>query len=179
VIDVPGVTLNSSCGRAGQSTITFRAAPATQTPTYRDGATSGLTRHSPAGPQPSPTAFNAATLNPSDPRPCILSPARRAATPSVKHSGTRTRRLARRGVSRAAAFRAVRRRGLHETIVFRVQAGDQAAIRNIARIIGQPYVQVTFVRFRGTQPGQVDEYVEVTNLGADEILPEGGRCAPA
>src|SRR5215203_4598847 len=39
VIDVPGVTINSSCGRAGQSTITFRVGDrtASQMPGYRDG----------------------------------------------------------------------------------------------------------------------------------------------
>jgi flagellar hook assembly protein FlgD len=49
----------------------------------------------------------------------------------------------------------------NETVVFRVRAGDPAAIRNIARILGWPYLQITRLKFAGTAP----EFVEITNLG--------------
>jgi hypothetical protein len=48
------------------------------------------------------------------------------------------------------------------TVVYRVRAGDQAAIRNIAQVLGDPYLQITAIGFgrAGT-----DEYIEITNLG--------------
>ncbi len=46
-----------------------------------------------------------------------------------------------------------------ETVVLRVRSGDPAAISNIARLLGTPYLKVTRVRF------VEDEFVEVTNLG--------------
>ncbi|MGE3601653.1 MAG: BsuPI-related putative proteinase inhibitor, partial [Dehalococcoidia bacterium] len=49
----------------------------------------------------------------------------------------------------------------NETVVFRVRAADPAAIRNIARILGWPYLQITHLKFAGTGP----EHVEITNLG--------------
>jgi len=48
----------------------------------------------------------------------------------------------------------------NETVVFRVREGDPAAIRNIARILGWPYLKVTRVRFTDA------EFVEIINLGA-------------
>jgi hypothetical protein len=53
----------------------------------------------------------------------------------------------------------------NETVVFRVREGDPAAIRNIARILGWPYLQITRLHFGGTGQGQADDFIEVTNLG--------------
>ncbi|MGH2584572.1 MAG: BsuPI-related putative proteinase inhibitor [Dehalococcoidia bacterium] len=53
----------------------------------------------------------------------------------------------------------------NETVVFRVREGDPAAIRNIARILGWPYLQITRLHFGGAGQGQTDEFIEVTNLG--------------
>ena len=53
----------------------------------------------------------------------------------------------------------------NETVVFRVRAGDPAAISNIARILGTPYLKITRLRFAGVAPGQADEFIEITNLG--------------
>lgn len=49
----------------------------------------------------------------------------------------------------------------NETVVLRVRAGDPAAIRNIARILGQPYLQIARLKFAGSPP----EFVEIANLG--------------
>jgi hypothetical protein len=46
-----------------------------------------------------------------------------------------------------------------QTVILRVRAGDPAAIANLARILGSPYLKVTMLRFAQ------DELVEVTNLG--------------
>jgi hypothetical protein len=48
----------------------------------------------------------------------------------------------------------------NETVVLRVRAGDPAAISNIAKALGRPYVKVTRLAF-----GAGREVVEVTNLG--------------
>ncbi len=42
----------------------------------------------------------------------------------------------------------------NETVVFRVRAGDPAAIRNIARVLGAPYLKITWLRFDGEDGGQ-------------------------
>jgi hypothetical protein len=48
----------------------------------------------------------------------------------------------------------------NETVVFRVRAGDPAAIGNIAKVLGWPYLKVTRIQFAGMR-----EWVEITNLG--------------
>jgi hypothetical protein len=54
----------------------------------------------------------------------------------------------------------------NETVVLRARAGDPHVIANLAYWLHTPYVQITRLRFIGTQPGQVDEFIEVTNLGS-------------
>jgi hypothetical protein len=54
---------------------------------------------------------------------------------------------------------------LQETIVLRAEAGDPLTIGAIARAIEAPYLKVTRLRFGGVEPGQVDEFVEIANLG--------------
>jgi hypothetical protein len=46
-----------------------------------------------------------------------------------------------------------------QTVIQRVRSGDPAAISNLARILGWPYLKVTLLRFAQ------DELVEITNLG--------------
>jgi hypothetical protein len=47
----------------------------------------------------------------------------------------------------------------NETVVFRVRQGDPVAIRNIARILSWPYLQITALNFGG------EEFIQITNLG--------------
>jgi hypothetical protein len=56
-------------------------------------------------------------------------------------------------------------RVFEEVVRLRLEAGDPALLAALAVRLGQPYVKVTAIRFRGTEPGQPDEYVEVANLG--------------
>jgi hypothetical protein len=51
------------------------------------------------------------------------------------------------------------------TYEFRIANGDPPAIASIARGLGWPKIYITAIRFRGTLPGEGDEYVEVTNVG--------------
>ena len=51
------------------------------------------------------------------------------------------------------------------TVILRVRAGDPAAISNIARVLGAPYLKITRLRFADELPGQAGEFVEITNLG--------------
>jgi hypothetical protein len=47
----------------------------------------------------------------------------------------------------------------------RYAAGDPAARRDAARSSGAPYLVITQLKFAGTAEGQIDEFVEVANLG--------------
>jgi hypothetical protein len=104
-----------------------------------------------APPAVSPVVEAALTM--ADPRPCIPEPLQHAcdASRSALWFG-QEQAWAARGVTDADAR-------FNETVVFRVRAGDPAAIRNIARILGTPYLKVTRVRFAGA------DFAEVTNLG--------------
>jgi hypothetical protein len=55
-----------------------------------------------------------------------------------------------------------------EIILMRVQAGEPSVISNIARILGNPYMQITRVRFVGSGSAQTDEFIEITNLGGGD-----------
>ncbi len=51
------------------------------------------------------------------------------------------------------------------TYEFRIGAGDPAAIASLAQGLGWPKIYITAVRYRGSAPGEGDEYIEVTNVG--------------
>jgi hypothetical protein len=159
VIDIPGVTINPNCGRAGQSTITFRVGDraATQTPTYRDGGFERLDLTI-SGAVPPPVGFNAARINLDS--PCVPEVGQRVcdATRQALWEADRTAWAA-RGIVEPPNTPAFTGPVFEATVVFRVQASDPAVIRNIAQILGNPFLQVTEIRFRG------EEYVEITNLG--------------
>jgi hypothetical protein len=57
--------------------------------------------------------------------------------------------------------------GARASAVFdmRYAAGDPASRRDAARSSGIPYLVITQVKFVGTAEGQIDEFVEVANLG--------------
>jgi|GEM_PF-1084923 len=48
---------------------------------------------------------------------------------------------------------------------FRITAGDPAGIAAVAQALSWPHLRITAVRFRGTPPDELDEWVELTNLG--------------
>lgn len=100
-----------------------------------------------------PAAGGMAALDLAEQRPCIPEPGQPVCDPvrSSLWNGDASAWTARGVTDPDARF--------NETVVFRVRAGDPAAIANIARILGWPYLKVTRVRFTG------DEFVEVTNLG--------------
>lgn len=107
----------------------------------------------------SSAARPAAELVLGDPRPCI--PARGEAMCDA------ARRALWNGDAAAWAARGVTDPDarFNETVVFRVMAGDPAAISAIARLLGAPYLKITRLRFAGTAPDQGDEFIEITNLG--------------
>lgn len=47
----------------------------------------------------------------------------------------------------------------------RAEAGDPATLSVIARGLGVSYLKITRLRFVGVEAGQLDEFIEVTNLG--------------
>jgi len=186
-IDALSTTQRPGCGRGGGDTVAFRVGDRTaqQMPEFRTGGfeplnlTIGGAAPSPSpsptpSPSPAPTPtpapspsppprFNAATLDLSDPRPCIPAP------------GSSACDAARNGLWNGDPVVWARDRGVTdpdqvflETVIFRVRAADPAVISIIARLLNAPYLQVTFVKFLGTQPGQTDEFVEVSNLGGGD-----------
>jgi hypothetical protein len=51
------------------------------------------------------------------------------------------------------------------TLSFRVEAGDPGAISAIAQALGWPHVRILASRYRGVTANELDEWVEVKNLG--------------
>jgi hypothetical protein len=52
-----------------------------------------------------------------------------------------------------------------QTFGFRIEAGDPAAIGAVAEALGWPHVRINATRFRGRTSTELDEWVEVKNLG--------------
>lgn len=166
-IDVLPFSLKMGCARGGEA-IALRVGDRTamQMPMFRTGGFEELNiTFGPGGPVPTatpivvPTGFNAAVLNLSDPRPCVPEAGQRMcdATRNALWNGEAAAWNARGVTDPDARF--------NETVVFRIRANDPAVIAIIARFLEAPFLQVTFVKFRGTEAGQTDEYVEITNLG--------------
>lgn len=108
---------------------------------------------------PTSARYIEAALYLGEQRPCI---------PSAGEETCDTTRLALwNGNAEAWAARGVANPDavFNETVVFRVRAGDPVAIRNIAHLLGWPYLQITDLDFAGAGPNQEDEFVEITNLG--------------
>ena len=160
VLDVEHATSTPGCGTGG-ATITFlvNGTAATQTARFRDGGFEQLDLTAGGG-TPAPSGgFKLATLSLGDPRPCVPPAGQRQcdATRTALWNGEEAA-WRERGVTNPDAR-------FNETVVFRVQGGDPAVISIIAKFLSAPYLQITAVRFVGDNPGQSDEYVEVTNLG--------------
>jgi hypothetical protein len=172
-IDVLPFSLKMGCARGGEA-ISFRTGDRTamQMPTFRTGGFEELNlTFGPGGPVPTatppvvptvpppPTGFNAAVLNLSDPRPCVPEAGQRTcdATRNALWNGEAAAWAARGVTDPDARF--------NETVVFRIRANDPAVIAIIARFLGAPFLQVTYIKFRGSEAGQTDEFVEITNLG--------------
>lgn len=51
------------------------------------------------------------------------------------------------------------------TYEYRIGANDPAAITSLARGLGWPKIYITAVRYRGSAPGEADEYIEISNVG--------------
>jgi hypothetical protein len=102
---------------------------------------------------PANARYVQATLDLGELRPCI---------PAAGQAACDATRLALwNGDAQAWAARGVTNPDarFNETVVFRVQQGDPVAIRNIARILGWPYLQITALN-TGDEP-----FVQTTNLG--------------
>lgn len=151
-VDVADASQTAGCGSPG-ATITFRVGgvDASQRGTYQQGFFTQLDLTAPA--QPGANRFREAALSLADPRPCIPDAGQTACDAN--------RLLLWNGDARAWAARGVTDGDarFNETVVFRVRAGDPAAISNIARFLDAPYVKITRLRFSG------NEFIEVTNLG--------------
>jgi hypothetical protein len=157
VVDVEDESMTAGCGRPGV-TITFQVGgvPAAQTGTYQRGRFTELNLTAP--PPPGPRRYVEAFLDLADPRPCMPAPcdAERAALWNGDAAA-----WAAQGVMDADER-------FGRVIVMRVEAGEPAVIGNIARILGQPYLQITRLRFVGARAAQADEFVEITNLGGGD-----------
>jgi hypothetical protein len=153
VVDVANSATTPNCGTDG-ATITFRVGgvQAGQTATYNTGTFTELALVAPGTPMmPSGERFNEAFLNLDDPRPCMPAPC--DANRTALWNGDAAAWAARGVTGDDARF--------GEIIVLRVQAGEPSVIRNIARILGNPYLQITRLHFAGSGA----EFLEITNLG--------------
>lgn len=152
VVDVDDAGQTPGCGAPG-ATVTFQVGgvAAAQTGVYQRGFFTELNLSAPGQPAAQPFIESALFLD--DPRPCIPEPGLTVcdATRAALWNGEANAWAARGVTDPDARF--------NETVVFRVRAGDPGAIRNIARILGTPYLQITRLRFKG------NEFIEVTNLG--------------
>jgi hypothetical protein len=157
VVDVDDDSRTPGCGINGAA-VTFRigSTPAAQTGSYSQGAFTELNLTAPA--QAGAPRLSEAVLVLADPRPCMPAPCDpgRAALWNGDAAA-----WAARGVTDPDAR-------FGEIILMRVQAGEPSVIGNIARILGNPYLQITRLRFVGTDPGQADEFIEITNLGGGD-----------
>jgi hypothetical protein len=154
VVDVQDESTIAGCGTTG-AIVTFQVGgvAAGQSGVFARGNFTELSLAAPA--QPGAPRFTSATLILADPRPCMPAPcsAEREALWNGDASAWETQ-----GVSTPdARFDAI--------ILMRVEAGEPSVISNIARILGNPYLQITRLRFVGSGSSQGDEFIEVTNLG--------------
>lgn len=158
ILDVDAANNRPGCGTA-DNVITFRVGGvvAAQTARFRSGDFERLDLSTGTGGR-----FTTIGLNLEDPRPCVPEAGTRRCDPE--------REALWNGDAAAWAARGVTddSERFTQIIIMRVRAGDQAVIRNIARILAGPYLQITRLRFVGTEAGQGDEYVEVTNLGGGD-----------
>lgn len=156
VVDVEDESRIAGCGTEG-ATITFTVGgvQAGQTGSYQQGTFTELTLTAPA--QAGGARFSEAVLILADPRPCMPAPC--DATRTALWNGDQAAWAARGVTNDDARF--------GEIILMRVQAGEPSVIANIARILGQPFMQITRVRFMGSG-AQADEYIEITNLGGGD-----------
>lgn len=121
-------------------------------------------RSVPAQPSPSPIPSPTPSPTPS-PSPRYIESALDLSAPCIPEAGRpdcdATRRSLWNGEDAAWAACGVTDPDtrFNETVVFRVRAGDPAAIGNIAKALGWPYLKVTLLRYAE------DELVEITNLG--------------
>jgi hypothetical protein len=158
VIDVQGVTLDPNCARDGQ-TIQFRAdgRVAAQSPAFRTGGFEMVNLTFGGGTQ---APFNGAAINLD--APCAPPPGQSACSAEDQLLWTADRTAWANQVPPVVEqppFVPFEGPVFEATIVFRVERRDPKAISDIAKILGNPFLQVTLIRFTGV------EYVEVTNLG--------------
>ncbi len=150
VLDVGQPSAPTGCFTDG-ATVTFTVGglTAAQTAQFQQGYYTPLDLSAGGGAQPG-QRFNEAYLDLADPRPCMPAPC--DANRTALWNGDAAAWAARGITNGDARF--------GEIIVLRVQGGDPSVISNIAKILGNPYLQITRVRFGGTP-----EYVEISNLG--------------
>lgn len=186
VVDVEDDTRIPGCGTPG-ATITFQVGgiPAGPTGAYRRGVFTELWLIAPAPtpsptPSPSPTAtatpaaspppsvlpgptpapqFSEAALLLTDSPPCIPEPGTAAC--DAERAALWSGDLAAWG-ARGVATDDER---FAQIVLLRARAGEPSVISNIARILGNPFLQITRLRFVGAAAEQADEYIEITNLG--------------
>lgn len=161
VIDVQNNTIPGSPNcRPGAISFRIESRTATQTPMYRLGGFEQLNLTFGGGaPPPPPSRFNGAVINLD--APCAPPAGQSACDAEQQALWTADRDAwARRGVTDQPPFVPFEGRVFEATIILRVERRDPKAISDIAKILGNPFLQITRVKFAGA-----DEYVEVTNLG--------------
>lgn len=165
VIDVAGPTQSGDC-RGGAITFTVSGRNAAETSTFRQGGFEQLNLTVGGGAPPPAARFNGASLDLSS--PCVPDAGELVCSAERQALWTADRDAwGRRGVVDEPPFIPFEGRVFTAVVVLRVEAGDPGVIRNIARILGNPFLQVTQIRFRGA------EYVEITNLGSGPQEMEG------
>ena len=149
---------NTNCRLEGNPVVSFRVdgRTAAQTRPYRLGGFEQLDLTFGAGTPQAP--FNGAAINLD--APCAPPPGqvRCSAEDEALWNADRDA-WGRRGVVDQPPFIPFEGRVFEATIFLRVERRDPKVIMDIAKILGNPFLQVTRIRFTGA------EYVEVTNLG--------------
>ncbi len=156
VVDVNQPGAPAGCGSDG-ATVSFRVAglPASPTAAFKSGMIQVLDLVAPAA----GAGYTTSALMLGDPRPCIPAPGQ-AVCDAFREglwNGVEGAWRAQGVTDPDARF--------NETVVFRIRAGDPAVISIIARFLAGPYLQITRLKFIGSEAGQGDEYVEISNLG--------------
>jgi hypothetical protein len=160
VVDVDDFTHTDGCGADG-SKVTFQIAgvDAAESADYTQGSFTQLNLTASGTPSTSPTptppaagAFTEAFLDVADPRPCMPAPC--DASRTALWNGDADAWAAQGVTDPDDRFGRI--------IVMRVQAGEPSVISNIARILGNPYLQITRLHFGGSG---ADEWIEISNLG--------------
>ena len=163
-VDALAQTMRTGCGSAGAE-VQFRVGPgtATQRATWNGATVTRLDLAAQAG------AYTTATLAMDS--PCIPTAG------TARCDATRLRLWQGDAEAWSLLYKALGTppapKLFDDLIKLRLEAGDPAARSMAATAAGWPYLKITAIHFRGTQPGEADEYVEIANLGGGPQAMDG------